>query len=427
MADTSGTLLKEQLARYRSHILKDNPGGAEKIKSAEDTHGPATAPAVTVTDATPSPIVTVEHRFALSHRHGRYRFYELYDVLNDWESLSIDHPLKPKQVTARDLVFFDTETTGLYHGAGNLVFLLGYARFEGSEVVVTQHFLSSPAAEAPLYQAFFSRVDDAKYWLTYNGKSFDWPQVRSRHTLLRGSVPALPAFEHIDLLYPTRRLWADQLPSCRLATVEQQQLEVVREGDIPGQMAPILYFDYLRKRDMDVIWGVLTHNEWDVLSLISLYIHLSWKILRYRDSAMASDRECFAISRWYEQLGHDGLAQRGYEKIALRSGPFRQSARLAMGRLLKRQGDWQGCLERWEEGLSEQIFPSEELLLDLSKIYEHHLQDYRRALDYAEQARTVWIGKQRSLRRHPVAADSPHERRLERLRNKLAGGSVEIR
>lgn len=60
-----------------------------------------------------------------------------------------------------------------------------------------------------------------------------------------------------------------------LGTVEKEELSVYRKEDTPGYLAPMLYFHFLKTQDPDLMAGVLHHNEQDVLSLISLYIHLS--------------------------------------------------------------------------------------------------------------------------------------------------------
>ncbi len=52
--------------------------------------------------------------------------------------------------------------------------------------------------------------------------------------------------EHLDLLFGARRLWKLRLESCRLVDLENQILGVERQGDLPGEMIPYYYFEYLR-------------------------------------------------------------------------------------------------------------------------------------------------------------------------------------
>jgi len=51
---------------------------------------------------------------------------------------------------------------------------------------------------------------------------------------------------HLDLLHGARRLWKLRFDSCRLVDLENQILGVEREGDLPGEMIPYVYFEYLR-------------------------------------------------------------------------------------------------------------------------------------------------------------------------------------
>ena len=91
--------------------------------------------------------------------------------------------------------------------------------------------------KCPLYESFLKTVDYTTL-VTYNGRAFDWPQVKTRHTLVRDHVPKLPSFGHFDLLHASRRMWKNKLESVKLANVEENILGVVRENDIPGYLAP---------------------------------------------------------------------------------------------------------------------------------------------------------------------------------------------
>ncbi len=121
--------------------------------------------------------------------------------------------------------------------------LLGHARVYDDRVVVKQHLLPKPGHEAALYHSFLSEVD-IQSLVTYNGKAFDWPQVKTRHTLIRDRVPKLPDFGHFDLLHGSRRLWKHKFDRVSLGTVEKEELGVVRTEDTPGYLAPMMYFHF---------------------------------------------------------------------------------------------------------------------------------------------------------------------------------------
>ncbi len=84
--------------------------------------------------------------------------------------------------------FLIQKQQGLGGGAGNTIFLLGYAFLTETEVVVRQHILPQPGNEIPLYQSFLESINYDTL-VTYNGKAFDWPQLKTQHTLIREHVP----------------------------------------------------------------------------------------------------------------------------------------------------------------------------------------------------------------------------------------------
>lgn len=363
-------------------------------------------------------VMVREVRYPLAKWHGRYSFAQLHEVISAWGESALAHPLSSAATPAEQLLFFDTETTGLQGGTGNTIFLLGYSRIENDEVVVKQHFLAGPHAEATLYQSFLEDVQGASHLVTYNGKSFDWPQVKTRHTLVRNEVPELPAFGHFDLLHGSRRLWKRDLESCRLSIIEQEKLGVKRINDLPGYLAPIAYFDYLHVYDPAPIEGVLHHNEWDVLSLITLYIHLSKLLLEYRRQTPSTE-ELFEIARWYDMLGCDRAAMDGYIQIAKSSHPLQGKARLALGHIYKKQRDFNRALYVWESCVNLSTPVSEELYIELAKLCEHQFKDYEKALHYSRQAFEHWKKKTALLRTKPKAELEAYRKRLERLGKKM--------
>ena len=141
-------------------------------------------------------VLISEVKYPLSHQHGHYRFHDFLTAVEIWNKQPVNHPLSAEGHRAEELFFFDTETTGLGGGVGNTIFLLGYASVSGEYLILRQHILPHPGAEVPLYQSFLEKVN-YKTLVTYNGKSFDWPQVKTRHTLVREHVPKLP---HLDIL-----------------------------------------------------------------------------------------------------------------------------------------------------------------------------------------------------------------------------------
>ncbi|MDB5084091.1 MAG: hypothetical protein JWN30_977 [Bacilli bacterium] len=361
-----------------------------------------------------------EVSYPITNRHGRYSFAELQEVVGRWNETTTCHPLSAAGRQAHELLFFDTETTGLHGGTGNMIFLLGYSRVETERVVVKQFFLPGPEAEVALYQAFLQDVKDLQNLVTYNGKAFDWPQVKTRHTLIRDEVPELPAFGHYDLLHGARRLWKNRLESCRLSLVEQTMLGIRRTEDTPGYLAPVLYFDYLHERNPSLLQGVLQHNEWDVLSLITLYIHMSRMLLDPRHDC--SDEERFEVGRWFEHIGEDHQALLCYEQAARMGGKQQFKAKMALASLYKKDKQWMRAKDMWEQLCEEVSYVPADIYLELAKLYEHQAKDYDKALAYAMQAYDSWQSKGSLLRtRHKQSQKKEREefsKRIERLQKK---------
>ncbi|MEH6948924.1 ribonuclease H-like domain-containing protein [Bacillus sp. JJ634] len=324
-----------------------------------------------------------EVRYPLDYQHGRYSFSQLQTIMKQWNAVSFDHPLSGEGLDSGDLFFFDTETTGLSGGAGNTIFLLGYAYVTETEVIVRQHILPQPGHEIPLYQSFLERIN-YETLVTYNGKSFDWPQLTTQHTLIKEHVPKLPEFGHFDLYHASRRLWKDQLERVKLSVVETDILGVERVNDIPGYLAPMIYFDFVERKDPEILFGILKHNELDILSLISLYIHISRQILQMDGHT----DESIKVARWLDYIGEQEGAVSTYEAVRKSgSNVDRLTASHALAFQKKRHKQFQEALDLWQEivnhGNSQQRI---EASIECAKLHEHQFKDVASALEYTEKA-----------------------------------------
>lgn len=328
-----------------------------------------------------------EITYPLDYQLGSHSFRELTEVVKKWNKTEINHPLSTNGLHEDQLLFFDTETTGLGGGTGNTIFLLGYCHIEGEAIKLKQFFLPGPADEAALYYYFLQDVKDLSNLVTYNGKAFDWPQVRTRHTFVRDHVPMLPKFGHYDLLHAARRLWKNELPSCRLQIVEKELLGIERIDDTPGSLAPLLYFDYLKDKNPQIIAGVLKHNEVDVLSLITLYIHISKKILNMSEANLTLN-EKFEIARWYEKLNETTKACELYKQVAedITHSSYRDEALLALGILYKKNKNHENALYYLQNVTEKNSSTSVKASIELAKIYEHQVRDFEKALYYSKKA-----------------------------------------
>jgi len=166
------------------------------------------------------------------------------------------------------IVFLDLETCGF---AGSPVFLAGILHHFDGEMTLSQYWARNLAEERPLMESLRDAVRDRHVLVTFNGKSFDWPQVHDRCVLHTGAVGGgLPNLAHLDLLHMSRRRWKGELPNCKLQTIERFIFGRMRHGDIPGSDIPQVYQQYVRTGQQKDANRILHHNALDLITLLQL-------------------------------------------------------------------------------------------------------------------------------------------------------------
>jgi hypothetical protein len=103
--------------------------------------------------------------------------------------------------------------------------------------------------------------------VSYNGKSFDTQLLKVR-CLMNGIEP--PEYVQADLLHPCRRLWKRVLPSCSQTAIETHILALDRSGDIPGSLAPDIWFSFLKNGESAELVKICDHNARDIAGLLSI-------------------------------------------------------------------------------------------------------------------------------------------------------------
>jgi uncharacterized protein YprB with RNaseH-like and TPR domain len=171
---------------------------------------------------------------------------------------------------ARDhLLCFDTETTGLAGGTGTRAFMIGASDLVDGQLRIRQLLTTTMAAEDAMLRTFAGWLAPHTVLVSYNGRSYDAPLLKTRYRLARLPCPIAP-LAHLDLLHPVRRRYRGQWENCRLGTVERRLLQVLREDDLPGSEAPRAWREYLQGGGATDLRRVLAHNHTDVRSLMDL-------------------------------------------------------------------------------------------------------------------------------------------------------------
>lgn len=181
-------------------------------------------------------------------------------------------------VDPRELLFFDTETTGLAGGTGTRAFMIGAADWHvdaagHAGLRVRQLTMATLGAEPAMLREFAGWLGPRTVLSSYNGRCYDAPLLKTRYRLARLAEP-LSALDHVDLLFPSRRHWRGRWENCRLATIERQVLGIVREDDLPGSEAPAAWLRFLRGGSAVDVRRVAAHNHQDVVTLARLFLQL---------------------------------------------------------------------------------------------------------------------------------------------------------
>jgi uncharacterized protein YprB with RNaseH-like and TPR domain len=312
-------------------------------------------------------LVVIDRHLPLSHQHGRRYLMPI---------TTLHHPRPPvgQALPAEQLVFLDTETTGLAGGTGTLVFLLGLGRIDGDVLSLRQFFLTGFRGEAALLEAAAAWSAGRQYLVTFNGKSFDVPLLTTRYRLTRLPDP-FAGLQHVDLFHPTRRAFSRRWPDCRLQTAEKHLLGFQRGHDLPAHLAPETWFAFMRRGTTHKLPALLAHNRWDLVSLVALLPALTEAFVTPAESGA----DIVAIARYWRSQGDDLAA---LAHLQAHERQLDAAGLLDLAALYKRRRLWESAVAIWHRLAERQCGPA---LENLAKYYEHVRYDYAAALALARQ------------------------------------------
>ncbi len=312
-----------------------------------------------------------------------------------------------------ELLFLDTETTGLAGGTGTIAFLVGIGWIREGRFHSRQYFMPDFTHEAAMLEELAGFAADFEVVVTYNGASFDLPLLRTRALMNRLADPCGNLVSW-DLLVPCRRLWGKCFPNCRQQTLENHLLGLQRNSqDIAGSLIPQTWFEFLKTGQPGLLPNVLHHNQKDLLGMLGLFARILDMATRLRDNGPRND---FQVGSWLEAWALGKIAEKAGERALAAQWMLRSATEYPSDsevmlvderfvgdaiRLLKRQKAWveiRGLIsEALLAGVDEHWLHREAAIL-----FEHRLHELELALVHAQEC--------------------SEPRRVQRLQRKIAKG-----
>lgn len=310
-----------------------------------------------------------------------------------------------------DLIFLDTETSGLAAGAGSFAFLVGIGRFVAEGFELRQYIIRDPSEENAMLLDLSNLISPSSVFVTFNGKSFDIPLLESRYRINRLPV-TLRANPHIDILQLARKVWRSRLASCALKDLEKEIIQFKRtDDDIPGWMIPDIYFEYLRSGKNDKLTNVIYHNAQDVISLAALFIHLTKLMENQHDFTKVNPADQFSIAKIFLETGKPDVAEKICIKLLSSQLPERETIEISkfLAYYYKRSSDHDKAEIYWKNAAQYMDIGA---CIELAKLAEHQKKVYQEALYWAK------IARQNMLNSGDTTSEVKIARRIERLVNK---------
>jgi uncharacterized protein YprB with RNaseH-like and TPR domain len=310
------------------------------------------------------------------------------------------------------LAFLDTETTGLAGGTGTYAFLIGVGSIDVTGFRLRQFFMRDYGEEPSLLYRLAEYLSQFDVLITYNGKAYDQPLLETRFRMVRARHP-FDRLPHLDLLFGARRLWKLRLESCRLMDLENQILGVEREGDLPGEMIPYYYFEFLRTKQAFRLVPIFHHNAIDILSLACLTAIVPFAFRRPEEAPLRHGADMIGLGRWLRQAGRHGEALAVFRRavdLGLPDGLlFRTLWDIAA--MEKRAGRAEAALGVVAELAASRNPYRGKALEEMAKHYERREKNYAMAMEMTTAA--LALGATDQLRK-----------REERLRKKMEGSKT---
>lgn len=320
-------------------------------------------------------------------------------------------------------VVLDTETTGLETGTGTLVFLVGLVHWTPTRTWRIQLLMPEPAAEASMLAALADELHDADLLISYNGRSFDVPRLRTRMRLQRQD-PSILDRPHLDLVHPARGLLGTWLHERRQIDLETALLGLPRHDDLPGSHAPEVYRTLLADGVDTGLGGVVDHNARDVDRLVDLAQWFARCVDDHPDPHLPLTVH-LATARWLARRGYwDAAEVRLRDLVEQDEHSIVVGARRLLADGLRRQRRFDEAVRQWEQIVV--ASPHDvEAHVECAKLFEHRLHDLERAHDVVTRALRAAVDR-RTLDPSAPSVHAALVHRLRRLQRRRARGGGDV-
>jgi len=274
-----------------------------------------------------------------------------------------------------------------------VAFLIGLGSIIGDSFQVRQYFLPDYPDEAAMLEAVRGEINSETIFVSYNGRSFDMPILVDR-LIINRVERNLEFAEHIDLLHSTRRLYRRRLGNCTLSNIERHILDFFRDDDVPGELVPAIYFDWLNNMGTELLGKVIEHNLYDIVSLYFLMHQIGQTQINPKEKLVEPD-DIYSVARIYEN-------RREFDKVRQTLNDFRpiieadnRHDMMFMHSLAcKRTERFDEAESIWKELIDSSNDKTYPALIELAKYYEHRTKNLKLALEYSKIARSICPSKE---------------------------------
>ncbi len=295
------------------------------------------------------------------------------------------------QLSERYLAFIDTETTGLRPGSGNLAFLLGVSFHRRGKWHSYQFFLHQYASERVMLRKFWQLVSVFKTVVSYNGRSFDLPLLKSRLRMAEAPEIDLDAIPHLDLMPIARRMYKGLPSRFRLQDLEKNILGFARPHDLPGAQIPAVYFAFQSRGEASQIAQVAEHHYQDMLTLFLLFRRMVSDLSAKESLPLLRNLVILSVKIRDHSLGAQLLAEGRDQRVMadLLWGEVSRQKELAdaLVAIFRRNGQFEKSVQIWRT-LAPKI---PEYYWRLSLFCERSRRDYSAAITFLES----WYARMR--------------------------------